>query len=344
MEPPSICKCGDTMTSVCGRTQDKLDALLEKARVDGRTRRDTDTYGDYFESLTCTTKGTTKGKMIDHCKKCTKTIDMHAPSPSNDDVFALLDPCVYGSETNSGVKNIVQSLPCCVCGRGKPVTVAHILPGNTTASRLGLPNAAECRNFLPLCGTLAAKGKPNGTCHDAFDKYQLFFVHRDADTWNVYYDATYPFPHIPPACVNLQTLPHRTALHTRAKACIAFPGRNFIQTGSTYDKATIEEWIKIVTPPTSQTPSDELCKCDKCAQPKECFEDVLHGGMYCPGCWVEHGGCTLCGTRFNENDVSGASRHFTSQKHTSKKKAKEEASGVQTTLEDVPPPKKRKMN
>ena len=78
------CKCDNTATPVCGFSQDTLVTLLEKARVDGVTRRDTDAYGDYFKSLPCSTNG----DVMEHCKECSKTIAKHAPSNTVDKIAA----------------------------------------------------------------------------------------------------------------------------------------------------------------------------------------------------------------------------------------------------------------
>ena len=82
MQPPlvttslSSCKCNDTATKACDRTRGELDTLLKDARVEGVTRRDTDAYRDYFKSLTCPDGDAP----MDHCRKCSKTIDMHKSS------------------------------------------------------------------------------------------------------------------------------------------------------------------------------------------------------------------------------------------------------------------------
>ena len=80
----SSCKCHESTTPVCGFSQDTLVTLLEKARVDGVTRRDTDAYGDYFKSLPCSTNG----DVMEHCKECSKTIAKHAPSNTVDKIAA----------------------------------------------------------------------------------------------------------------------------------------------------------------------------------------------------------------------------------------------------------------
>jgi hypothetical protein len=66
----SSCKCRDLTTPACDRTQDKLDTLLKEANFDKMSPA----YHAYFKSLTCSTNG----EVMDHCKKCAKTIDMHA--------------------------------------------------------------------------------------------------------------------------------------------------------------------------------------------------------------------------------------------------------------------------
>ena len=66
-----LCKCNDTTTPACGFSQDKLITLLKEAPDNACVA-----YTRYFEYFTCTTNA----KMMDHCKKCSKTIDMHAPS------------------------------------------------------------------------------------------------------------------------------------------------------------------------------------------------------------------------------------------------------------------------
>jgi hypothetical protein len=63
----SSCKCRDLTTPACDRTRGELDTLLEKAPDNSCL-----SYTRYFESLTCI-----NGKTMDHCKKCSKTIDMH---------------------------------------------------------------------------------------------------------------------------------------------------------------------------------------------------------------------------------------------------------------------------
>jgi hypothetical protein len=89
----SSCKCRDLTTPACDRTQDKLDTLLEKAP-------DTTclSYTRYFKSLTCSTNG----EVMDHCKKCAKTIDMHvltlptklaAPVPHMDPTIVRFASC-----------------------------------------------------------------------------------------------------------------------------------------------------------------------------------------------------------------------------------------------------------
>jgi hypothetical protein len=72
----SSCKCRDLTTPPCGFTRGELITLLKEATVDGNTLRDKDVYNNYFESLICT-----NGKVMDHCKKCAKTIDMHVVPP-----------------------------------------------------------------------------------------------------------------------------------------------------------------------------------------------------------------------------------------------------------------------
>ncbi len=89
----SSCKCNETATKACDRTRVELDTLLKDARVEGVTRRDTDAYRDYFKSVTCPGGDTP----MDHCKKCSKTIDMHHCRQVTE---ALRTVCLQGTLKN----------------------------------------------------------------------------------------------------------------------------------------------------------------------------------------------------------------------------------------------------
>ena len=156
MDPSSpACKCGDKAPCPCNR--EELRQLLKEQlkEADYDTTHGAYTEGD-FKKIPCTHRS---NEVLHHHKDCGRVIGEH--DPVSQDFLDLLDPRVFGSKTNSTTRRAVEKMPCCLCGQ--PSTVAHILVGAATAEKYGLPNATERRNYLPLCGTLATRGKPNGT-------------------------------------------------------------------------------------------------------------------------------------------------------------------------------------
>ena len=240
------CKCDNTATPVCGRTRGELDTLLEKARVDGVTRRDTDAYGDYFKSLPCSTNG----DVMEHCKECSKTIAKHQqsappslPPPLLPDnimrIFGAVNPpsdkvTSRGSDVPKEDQALAHRLKfkfktCAVCGfhvgstakeypgataRNHAVSTAHILASKNDCAVVGVP--WDESNFIPLCG--AKDEVPS--CHSAFDRKLVCFVRDDDDAtrWMAHSsDETYK--HLNRTIVRFETKPHRRALHAHALYC-----------------------------------------------------------------------------------------------------------------------------
>ena len=110
-----------------------------------------------------------------------------------DDTFRSMRLFLRSAESDpppSDVKGIIKDMPCCICDRRcnkhnqRPLSnasrsndsvgstpCAHLLRTEEDAEELGVP--WDISNFLPLCGTQGRRG----TCHDAFDTQQIFFLH-----------------------------------------------------------------------------------------------------------------------------------------------------------------------
>ena len=235
------CKCSDSTTPVCGRTRGELDSLLKEAP-------DTTcvAYTRYFKSIKCSTNG----DVMEHCKKCSKTIDMHQPSvppslqppllPDNIiRIFGAVNPpsdkvTSRGSDLPQEDRDLARSLKsrfktCAVCGfhvgstakeypgataRNHAVSTAHIFASKKDCAMAGVP--WDESNFIPLCG--AKDEVPS--CHSAFDRKLLCFVRDedDATRWKAHCSHE-TYQHLHGTIVTFETKPHRRALHNHALYC-----------------------------------------------------------------------------------------------------------------------------
>ena len=141
---------------------------------------------------------------------------------------------------------------CQICGEGG-VSAAHILKTHAACSALGV-EYDEGSNYLALCG----REGDLSSCHDAFDKGRVSFIHTEGEEWMIVggkkHGTTVTFPQ----------KPHRRTLHTHLAWCVS--QQTLCSEGDKKDE--INEWLKGVegalqedecalTPPDSPEKEEE---------------------------------------------------------------------------------------
>jgi hypothetical protein len=105
---------------------------------------------------------------------------------------------------------------CAVCEAkseaNRVISCAHILNSRVACTQLGIE--WNERNFLYLCGTCGDEG----SCHDAFDKGKMSFMHVSGDTtlWKVIGGG----PDRHGRTVDLKSNPYKRTLHTHLARCV----------------------------------------------------------------------------------------------------------------------------
>ena len=226
----------------CGRTQNKLDDLLQKTNYNVQSPA----FSMYFTTDPSDLNPRThEPSNIPRCLECGCTIGEHLNATANapvsladvDRVFdertkTLYDDTVFDDRSATDVsvsksKILDTGTSCWVCGIHPDNCVqlsrAHVIPHRAALLKLGLSGCGSA-NFIVLCGT---KGE-NGTCHDLFDHHEMSFVHKptlvgqveDMTKWTVVGGGDKKHVDGGNICgrqVTLPSRPHRRAIYSHLK-------------------------------------------------------------------------------------------------------------------------------